>query len=171
MEKNNLNVYNKLTIIIIIILFMISSNIRDITWNIGKSLLYIICILYLINYLNPIIANQIKEIIVDFINIGSESNFIKDVISNGSLIIMNLFRYLFNSKNNNIKSNTNFDSNYNPNIKSNTNFDSNYNPNTSFENKEILMNIPRQLVNSSSDYGNRNMDSSNKTLNRQLSMF
>lgn len=89
MEEKNDEIFTKGTLLIILILFMFSSKILDITWNIGKSLIYLILIIYGINYLNPILGKKIKEIINDFINIDSNSYFIKDTLSKISTNILN----------------------------------------------------------------------------------
>lgn len=81
MEEKNEGIFSKGTILIVLILFMFSSRILDITWDIGKSLIYLILIIYGVNYLNPSLAKKIKEIITDFINIDSNGYFIKDTLS------------------------------------------------------------------------------------------
>jgi len=78
--KKNEELFNKGTILIVLILFMFSSRILDIIWDICKSLIYLILIIYFINYLNPILANKIKEIITDFIDIDTLSKLSTDVI-------------------------------------------------------------------------------------------
>lgn len=89
MEEKNDGVFTKGTILIVLILFMFSSRILDITWDIGKSLIYLILIIYGINYLNPSLARKIKEIITDFINIDSNGYFIKDTLSKLSTNVLN----------------------------------------------------------------------------------
>jgi hypothetical protein len=70
---------NKTLLLIIILLFMFYSKFWDIAWDIGKSLLYIIIIIYLISFLNQGLADNIKNVIHDFININSNNNFITDM--------------------------------------------------------------------------------------------
>jgi len=89
MEEKNDEIFTKETILIILILFMFSSKILDIVLDIGKSLIYLILIIYGVNYLNPILGKKIKEIINDFINIDSDSYFIKDTLSKISTNILN----------------------------------------------------------------------------------
>jgi hypothetical protein len=89
MEEKNEGVFSKGTILIVLILFMFSSRILDITWDIGKSLIYLILIIYGVNYLNPSLAKKIKEIITDFINIDSNGYFIKDTLSKLSSNVLN----------------------------------------------------------------------------------
>lgn len=90
-EKKSYDI-SKGTILIILILFMFSSKIWDVTWDIGKSLLYIIAIVYFLNLVDKGLANKIKEIIVDFINIDSENNFFKEILSKISSTILNIFK-------------------------------------------------------------------------------
>lgn len=89
MEEKMEGKFSKGSILIVLILFMFSSRILDITWDIGKSLIYLILIIYGINYLNPSFANKIKEIIIEFINIDSNGNFIKNTLSNLSINVLN----------------------------------------------------------------------------------
>lgn len=89
MEERNEGILTKGTILIVLILFMFSSKILNIAWDIGKSLIYLILIIYGINYLNPNLAKKIKEIIIDFINIDSNGYFIKDILSKLSTNILN----------------------------------------------------------------------------------
>ena len=90
MDKNNES-YTKGTILIFIILFMFSSKLFNIVWDIGKSLLYIFLIIYCLNILNPNIAKKIKEILNDIINTGDNNNIIKKVLSMISSFLLNLF--------------------------------------------------------------------------------
>ena len=90
MDKNNES-YTKGTILIVIILFMFSSKLFNIVWDIGKSLLYIFLIIYCLNILNPNIAKKIKEILNDIINTGNDNNIIKKVLSMISSFLLNLF--------------------------------------------------------------------------------
>ena len=93
------NTLDKSTLIIIILLCMFSSKLWDIAWDIGKSLLYIIIILYLINFVNTDLANNIRSIIYDFTNIDPSNNFISDLFTK----ILSMFIGIFNGKNNNLK--------------------------------------------------------------------
>jgi hypothetical protein len=89
MEEKNRILFNKGSILIILILFMYSSNILDIVLDIGKLIIYLIIIIYIINYLNPSIAMKIKENIKDFLpkpstNILSNTKSIYDVVKEGT---------------------------------------------------------------------------------------
>lgn len=96
MNKKNES-YSKGTILIILILFMFSSKLLNIVWDIGKSGLYIFLIIYCLNYLNPNIAKKIKEILFDVINFGN-NNIIKNILSTISSFLFGLFK---NGKSNN----------------------------------------------------------------------
>ena len=81
---------DKSTLLIIVLLFMFSSKLWDIAWDIGKSILYIIIIMYLIGFVNQDLSNKIKEIINDFTNVNTSSNFISDLFSKLSFNMMDL---------------------------------------------------------------------------------
>jgi hypothetical protein len=82
------NKIDKTVILLILVLFAFSNNLLDIIWNIGKSLLYLIIFLFSINQINPDFAQNIKTIIYDFLNIGS-NNFIKDTAATVASSTMN----------------------------------------------------------------------------------
>ena len=87
---------NKNLLFIIFIIFIFYSNIQHILWHIIKSLLYIVIGLFILNYIDSNLALQIKEILIDIINMGSNSNFMKDIFNN----IRNNIPYNTISKNN-----------------------------------------------------------------------
>jgi hypothetical protein len=89
MKEINDKILSKGTLLIILILFMFSSKISDITINIVKYFFYLILIINVVNYLNPSIAKQIKEIIIGLINIDSNGYFIKENLSKLSTGILN----------------------------------------------------------------------------------
>ena len=89
MDENN---FTKGTILIVLILFMFSNKLLDLAWDISKSLLYLMLIIYCVNYLNPILGKKIKEIINDFINIDCNNNFISDLLSKLSFNILSLIK-------------------------------------------------------------------------------
>lgn len=81
-EINRVNpLIDKTTLIIIIIMFMFSSRLWDIAWDIGKSLLYIIAIIYTINFINPTLSISLKNIIYELINVDNKNNFIINILS------------------------------------------------------------------------------------------
>jgi hypothetical protein len=75
--ENNSNTYTKGTILIVILLFMFSSKLLDITWDIVKGFIYLIVIIYIISFLNPLLAGKIKEIVLDLLSVDN----VKDVMS------------------------------------------------------------------------------------------
>jgi hypothetical protein len=91
-NKSSFSNMNKGTILIIILLFMFSTKILDVVWDIGKALLYIIVLVNILTYLNPQLAIKIKEIINDFINLDSKNNFLIDSISKISFMLLNYFK-------------------------------------------------------------------------------
>ncbi len=72
---------DKSSLLIIVLLFMFSSKLWDIAWDIGKSLLYIIIILYLLSYINQDLADNIKNFIHDLTNIKSNNHFLTDLLA------------------------------------------------------------------------------------------
>jgi uncharacterized protein YacL len=68
-------------IILVIVLLIFSSKIWDIMWDIGKSLIYIIIIIYILNYFSPTMAEKIKQILIDLIDINPKKNIIQEISS------------------------------------------------------------------------------------------
>ena len=91
--ENTTSYLNKSTILIIFILFMFSDKLWNVSWDVGKSFLIVICILFTLNYLNPKLAEKVKEIISDFINVGSKNNFIMSIFSNIASFIMGIINF------------------------------------------------------------------------------
>ena len=91
MDKKNNELYSKGTILIVLILFMFSSKLFNIVWEIGKSGLYIFLIIYSLNILNPKIAIKIKEMLFDLINIGN-NNILKNILSKISSFFLGIFK-------------------------------------------------------------------------------
>lgn len=60
---------------------MFSNKLLDITWNISISLLYLIIIIYSVNYLNPELGTTIKGFINKLLNVDS-NNLISNTVSN-----------------------------------------------------------------------------------------
>jgi hypothetical protein len=114
-NKNQLNNFkdapiDKGTILIVFILIMFSSKIWIITFDIIKSLLYLIIIIYFINYLNPEIASNIKNGINNFYMIDSENNIFRLTLSKISEFIMNIINPVFKKEEEEVfKINDNFE--------------------------------------------------------------
>jgi len=81
---------DKSSILIMVLLFMFSSKLWDIAWDIGKSLLYIIIIIYLLGFINQDLADNIKNIIHDFTNVNPNTGFLTDLFAKISEKISNL---------------------------------------------------------------------------------
>jgi hypothetical protein len=65
---------NEKNIILIAIgLLFISSKIWDIVWDIGKSIMYLIGSVYILNYLNPSLANKYRQFINHVITFNNNS--------------------------------------------------------------------------------------------------
>jgi hypothetical protein len=111
MEEKTDGLFTKANILIILFLFIFSSKLLNIITDICKSLIYLILIIYGLNYINPLLANKIKEIITDFINIDTNGYFIKESLSklatgiNSGLNIKSSSDVV--NKNNDFKCNTN----------------------------------------------------------------
>lgn len=95
--ENKINI-DKSTMLIIFILIMFSSKLWVISFDIIKSLLYLSVIIYGINYLNPNISKNLKEIIINLFNFQSDDNIIKVALSKIASFIMNLLKPEFINK-------------------------------------------------------------------------
>jgi hypothetical protein len=83
---------SKMSFILMMVLCIFSTKVWDLAWDVGKSILILITIIYVTGFFNPSISNKIKSIIGDFINIGSDTNFIKSTLStmaSGGMDIIN----------------------------------------------------------------------------------
>jgi hypothetical protein len=87
------NTINKTKLIIIILLFMFLSKLWNVVWHISKTIVYIIIILYLINFINTNLFNN-------FTNICKYSDFLFELINK----IISIINKFFNIKK--IKHNT-----------------------------------------------------------------
>ena len=83
---------SKMSFVLMMVLCIFSTKVWDLAWDVGKSILILIIIIYVTGFINPSISNKIKSIIGDFINIGSDTNFIKSTLStiaSGGMDIIN----------------------------------------------------------------------------------
>jgi hypothetical protein len=95
-ESKNINKnfsLDKSSLLIIVLLFMFSSKLWDIAWDIGKSFLYIIIIIYLTSFINQELADNIKNIIHDFTNVNSNNNIITDLLAKLSGSIKSILNF------------------------------------------------------------------------------
>ena len=65
-------ILNYNTIIIIILIFIFSSKIWNSIWEIGKSLVYAIIIIYLLHFMNPNIMQKIKKMFINYLTPDSD---------------------------------------------------------------------------------------------------
>ena len=130
-NKNNYKI-DKMTILLILILFTFYDKLSFVIWDIGKSLIYIVLFLFGLYYLNKPFADNIKNIIYEIINIGS-NNFIKDTASSVSKSISSMI------KSSSIPANTpkNYNINYELDTNRNINNDSSTTTNRTLSNNNV----------------------------------
>lgn len=87
-EKNN----KESIILLIFILIMFSSKLWNITFDILKSFIYVILIIYFVSLFDKSIAETIKKFINNFYNIESEDNFLRIILSKISSFILGIFK-------------------------------------------------------------------------------
>jgi len=80
---------DKNTLLLIFILFLLSSQLLSITWDIGKASLYIVIILLILNSISPETATIIKNIFSRIINL--DFSLITSALSTISKFILSLF--------------------------------------------------------------------------------
>ena len=80
---------DKNTLLLIFILFLLSSQLLSITWDIGKASLYIVIILLILNSISPETATIIKNMFSRIINL--DSSLITGTLSTISKFILGLF--------------------------------------------------------------------------------
>jgi hypothetical protein len=105
-------ILNYNTIIIIILLFIFSSKIWNSIWEIGKSLVYAIIFLYLLNLVNPDIVQKIKKLFINYLttNYDTPNGILKNFLSklaNNLLNIISPTKIMSNNIINNIINNDN----------------------------------------------------------------
>lgn len=80
---------DKNTLLLIFILFLLSSQLLSITWDIGKASVYIVIILLILNSISPETATTIKNIFSRIINL--DFSLITSLLSTVSKFILSLF--------------------------------------------------------------------------------
>jgi hypothetical protein len=80
---------DKNTLLLIFILFLLSSQLLSITWDIGKASVYIVIILLILNSISPETATIIKNIFSRIINL--DFSLITSALSTISKFILSLF--------------------------------------------------------------------------------
>lgn len=78
----------------IFILYMFSCKLGDMILDLAKSLLIIITILLLSDYIFPMLSKKIRKILIDFININPNSDFIKNITYNIPKYTNNIHKYI-----------------------------------------------------------------------------
>jgi len=79
-------------IVTIIILILISNQLWNIAWDIGKGGFYILLLLIILTYLDPTTGEKTKEFIKKIINF--DFSFITNIMSSISFFILSVFNKL-----------------------------------------------------------------------------
>jgi hypothetical protein len=82
------------TLIIIVILILLSSQLWSILWDIGKSSIYITILILILSYVNPAIADNVKNIIKRMINL--DVSLLKEGYSSLSEMLLSFFKKIPN---------------------------------------------------------------------------
>jgi len=80
---------DKNTLLLIFVLFLLSSQLWSISWNIGVSAFYIIIIISVLNYVNPDSSIAIRSTIIRIINL--DSSIFTNILSRISRFILSFF--------------------------------------------------------------------------------
>jgi hypothetical protein len=80
------------TLLTIFILILISSQLWNIIWDIGKGALYVVILLLALTYLDPSSGDKIKEFINKIINL--DFSFVTTILSSVSKFILGAFNKL-----------------------------------------------------------------------------
>ena len=80
------------SLLTIVILILISSQLWNIIWDIGKGSVYILLLLVVLTYLEPTTGEKIKEFIKKIINL--DFSFVTNIFSSISIFILSLFNKL-----------------------------------------------------------------------------
>jgi len=98
---------SKNTLLLLFIIALFSSQLWNITWNIGTSAFYLIIIIIILNYLNPDSGAVVQENATKIINL--DFSLIKYIFSSISKFILSLFTTYKKNTNTNPDSNINTD--------------------------------------------------------------
>jgi hypothetical protein len=85
---------NQNTLITIVVLILVSSQLWNIIWDVGKAAVYIIILLLVLSYINPEMATNIKEYIKRMINL--DTSLVTNSLSSISGFILNVFNKIKN---------------------------------------------------------------------------
>jgi hypothetical protein len=78
------------TLITIFVLFLISSQLWSMVWDIGKGVIYILLLIFALNYLNPAVADEMKNIFKKIVSL--DFSFATKYITSGSKYIGDFLR-------------------------------------------------------------------------------
>tara|TARA_B110000977_G_C11071147_1_gene489598 strand:+ start:287 stop:568 length:282 start_codon:yes stop_codon:yes gene_type:complete len=82
---------DKKSLITIFVFFLLSNQLYNIVWEIGKAIFYVVLIIFGLNYLNPELSDSLKKYIINLINL--DKTFIKTILGS----INNQARNIFNN--------------------------------------------------------------------------
>lgn len=80
---------DKKSLITIFVFFLLSNQLYNIVWEIGKAIFYIVIIIFGLNYLNPNLSDSLKKYIINFINL--DKTFIKTILGTINNQAKNIF--------------------------------------------------------------------------------
>ena len=103
---------SKNTLLLLFIIALFSSQLWNITWNIGTSAFYLIIIIIILNYLNPDSGVVVQENATKIINL--DFSLIKYIFSAISKFILSLFTTYKKNTNTNSNINTDIDPDLDP---------------------------------------------------------
>lgn len=69
---------DKKSLITVFVFFLLSNQLYNIVWEIGKSVFYIVLVIFGLNYLNPELSDTLKNYLTNFINL--DKTFIKTLL-------------------------------------------------------------------------------------------
>jgi hypothetical protein len=87
MEKNTL-------IIIFLLFFLFSSKLWEVTWDVGKAIVYIMIAIIILNILDKNLSNEIKLGIIDLLNYDSDKPKNNIIIDNITRILKNILDFI-----------------------------------------------------------------------------
>ena len=80
---------DKNTLITIFVFFLLSNQLYNIVWEIGKSIFYIVLIIIGLSYINPGLSETLKKYLVNFINL--DKTFVKTMLGTINNQAKNIF--------------------------------------------------------------------------------
>lgn len=71
---------DKNALLTIFVFFLLSNQLYNIVWEIGKSIFYIVLIIFGLSYINPGLSETLKKYLINFINL--DKTFVKSMLGN-----------------------------------------------------------------------------------------